>query len=99
MNMRPYEPSLEEIMTGLRYGLECLDLLIGDCAPELARLGLRLEERPTESELPESGLTRGIQALEVVVRAIQHLEGVAMNLEGLEAARAWDAAQVSEAAE
>lgn len=76
----------DAIRDSIRYAQDTLNLLLQNSAPELAKI-LVTEERPTESELPETGKARWVRAIEVVTRALEYLEWGADELDAFE--KAW----------
>jgi hypothetical protein len=66
---------VEDAREALESAQGCLRALMRSVPVELAELVTALEERPTGGELPEAGCLRSLRALEVLTRALGHLEG------------------------
>lgn len=71
--VRAAEPGVDDVLAGVDYARHCLELLIRETGPELARISV-CECETTALALPESGALRHLRALELVSMALAHLQ-------------------------
>jgi len=80
MTVLSLEVRAENARAHIEHSRQCLLLLVRESGPELAAM-LVSAERPTETDLPEEGLTRNVRGLEVITRALAYLENAQAQLE------------------